>query len=302
MKRLLFILTATLLTTLQLRSQPPRKLTQTPGYELRLNTQSTIILPPDYDAAKKYPLVIFLPFTGGSSSDFFEQYAIQCSDGLAAAQSIDLSKLLDSLKRAPSQKEMEDYLGRMMAPKPADSTTRGQQLAKMLERLFDSQAREKSFLIMLPPGSGSSKDHSWQGFEACIYRYENRILTDIGTCRKQYNIDPNSIVLTGFSLGGDLGWAISQRYPEVFAGAIISGSSCSYSEKDRMTRQARRGVRYYMAMGQSDAPRRVNGMNAARLQLEKAGVRCKYSYIIGGHIPATMEQLQEGLNYVLFRQ
>jgi enterochelin esterase-like enzyme len=254
------------LTTLCTWGQPPRKLTRTPGYELKLDEASELILPPGYTRAKKYPLVIFLPFTGGTGGDL-------------------LARMLEDAGLADQ----------------VDASDRSGQVAGLLNALFEKQAAQKSFIVMIPPGRGSTKDHSSQGFEACIYRYENRILTDISEYRKRYNIDTTRMMLTGYSLGGDLSWAISQRYPEKFKGAIISGSSCGYAEKGMMARQAKQGVRYYLAMGQEEISRRTTGMAAARAQLDKAAVAYQYTRMPGSHVAATMEQFRNGLNYVLFR-
>lgn len=148
---------------------------------------------------------------------------------------------------------------------------------------------------------GSTKDHSWEGFEACVYRYENKILQDIDSLSKIYNIDHSKIILAGFSLGGDLGWAISQRYPEKFRGALVNGSRCGYAEKGMMQRQAKKGVRYYIAMGELESESRMKGAKAAVAALGKAGIAHKFATTPAvEHETATFEQFREALNFLLF--
>ena len=270
MKKLIILLGV--FTTLGVAGQAPRKLMQTPGYTLSLDQLSKIVLPPGYDATKKYPLVIFTSFTGGSAEDFFRRYAMEAHE--------------------LNHEETSD------TPQPSLEA----ELKAFLQALFGTRMNEKAFIALIPPGEGSTKDHSWQGFEACIYRNENRILKDIETYSKQYSIDASRIVMIGYSLGGDLSWAITQRYPEKFKGALASGTRCGYTEAGMMERQAKKGVRYYLTIGNEDLATRKSGMNNAKALLDKAGVKNKYAETMGTHVRASIEQLRVGFNFILFPQ
>lgn len=231
-------------------AQSPRKLTQDSTYQLEVHENSEWLFPSGYDSTKKYPLLIFLPFTGGTGADYFYSYA----------------------------NDMDE----------------------LMEKLFDTQPGEKSFIVLIPGDAGSEDDHSWQGFEACISRYEKRIFEDIASTGSKINIDTGKIVLTGFSLGGDLSWAITQRYPEKFKGAIISGSRCSYSEKGMMARQSKKGFKYYLAMGNDESETRLEILNGSVSALNKAGVQYKYTRMEGEHEACTIEQLREAVEFILF--
>jgi len=232
-------------------AQSPRKLSQDTAFQLVVKEQSTILLPGNYDSTKKYPLLIFLPFTGGTASDYVM----------------------------------------MLASNPDDLTN----------YLYSStEHAQKSFIILCPGDAGSVTDHSWKGFEACISRYEKRIIEDMASLKTKYGIDTNNVVLCGYSLGGDLSWTISQRYPEKFKGAVISGSRCSYSEKGMMARQAKKGFKYYFAMGKQESADRVNGMNNSIKLLNQAGVSYKNVQIDGEHAGFDIDHLKEALKYILY--
>jgi predicted peptidase len=55
---------------------------------------------------------------------------------------------------------------------------------------------------------------------------ENAILELLEFIKKQYNVDSNKVVLTGYSLGGIGTWYMTIRHPASFrAGVIVSGNS-----------------------------------------------------------------------------
>ena len=260
MKKLLIAIA--ILVPCLLLAQTPQKLTLDPSKKLVIQNPSKIILPPNYNAGKKYPLVIFLPCTGATAEDIFSGYTYQANGSSNADES---------------------------------------SLAALLKAYFGNEMDKKSFILMLPDEAGSTADHDWKGFSASVYRYENRIITDIETYSKKYSIDPNKIILVGYSLGGDMGWAIANRYPEKFKGAILSGTRCSYSEKGMIQRLAKNNVRFYIAMGEQDQDARIKGAKSAITILNNANIKNIFKTIPGqGHVTATYDQLKEGLNFVLF--
>ena len=320
---IILFITVSLLSHSIVFSQDPQKLTLEAGYQLSIDTPSEIILPPNYDPAKKYPLLVFLPATGGMSRDLYEGYVRQAlnitgnepkspfgfNNSPSTEQMMDLTPLMDSLGRQPTNKEINDYIEkkfmslvktRMKANE--QSISEEDKIKNLQEALFGEKAKEKAFIVMLPGGEGSTKDHDWKGFSACIHRYETRVLQDIETYSKQYSIDQSNIILTGFSLGGDLSWAISHRYPEKFKGAAIAGTRCSYYEKGRMERQLKNGVHYFMAIGNSEMDAIVKGMTYATTLLKQTGIPYKFQRMPGGHVELTFEQFQEGLNFVMFNK
>ncbi|MEL6456377.1 MAG: hypothetical protein AAFQ40_16890, partial [Cyanobacteria bacterium J06623_5] len=71
----------------------------------------------------------------------------------------------------------------------------------------------------------------------------------------KYNVDPNQMVIGGFSLGGDLSWALSLRNPGLFSGAIVLGSMSTYRDEQNARLLADRDFRYFMVMGGYDSNR-----------------------------------------------
>lgn len=214
-----------------------------------------------------------------------------------------MNYLTDSLKRPPTEDEINRYifLEELKLNAGRKTPTENESFNFFQQILFGEDVKNKAFIALIPDGTGSTNDHSWEGFEACIFRYENKILKDIDSLSQTYNIDQSKIILAGFSLGGDLSWAISQRYPEKFKGAIVSGSRCGYAEKGMMQRQAKQGVRYYITMGEYESATRMTGAKAANTLLNNNGIKNKFNTIpYAEHEPATLEQFKEALNFLLF--
>jgi predicted esterase len=291
----------------QIFAQAPRKLTQDARFSLKIENESKVLVPTTLDNAVKYPLVIFLPYTGGSGQDYYDMYlnsALSEKGGMGYREvEIDINVLIDSLKRTPTEDELNRYIfleelkNSANKKEPSDS----ENFTLLLQSLFGEDAQKKAFIALIPDGTGSTNDHSWEGFEACIFRYENKILADIEAISQKYTIDKSKIILAGFSLGGDVSWAISQRYPEKFKGAIISGSRCGYAEKGMMQRQAKQGVKYYIAMGEYETETRMKGAKYAITLLNNAGIKNQFKTIqYGEHEATNFEQFKEALNFILF--
>lgn len=75
------ILTITLciLVNIQALAQSPRKLKQDSRFELKIDKQSLVLTPSTMDDSQKYPLVIFLPYTGGTAKDYYDTYLSHAS-------------------------------------------------------------------------------------------------------------------------------------------------------------------------------------------------------------------------------
>ncbi|SEL83180.1 Alpha/beta hydrolase family protein [Aquimarina amphilecti] len=60
---------------------------------------------------------------------------------------------------------------------------------------------------------------------------EKRILDFIDLAKENWPIDPNKIVLVGYSNGAIAGWQYAKDYPDIFSAMILMGSSCRVEEK-----------------------------------------------------------------------
>ncbi|NBF39418.1 MAG: hypothetical protein GVY14_03285, partial [Spirochaetes bacterium] len=88
---------------------------------------------------------------------------------------------------------------------------------------------------------------------------------ELDSVLENYSADPDRIYLGGYSLGGDLSWALSVRNPELFAGAVIAGSRTSYPVDTATLETLRsRGFRGSFLIGNRDSPARYDGINRSR--------------------------------------
>ena len=216
----------------------PRPITVANGYQAEIRDASRIEMPVGFSPDRKYPLVIFLPWTGGEASRNYELYA-------------------------------------------------------------DEFPQLGPFISMIPPEAASTKDHSSPGFEAATYRYENRILKDLEELKQRQIVDTRNIILVGFSMGGDMSWALAQRHPEIFTGAIISGSRTSWSEKNGIAQIKSNGVKFYFVMGTEERADRLAGLAATLGLLKKEQIPYKYERTPGDHVWPTFEHFSAGLEFLL---
>lgn len=225
--------------------------------------ESIIVLPPDYAPDQSYPLLILMPYTGGSSIDFFNKY----------------------LREAK-----------------IDTPSYSAQFADFLDIYRAEYGQDRSFILMLTHGDGSKAHHNYEGFSSCIDQMENRVLRDLKKFIPKYSIDTQRIFIGGVSLGGDLSWALSLRHPELLQGAIVTASRCSYPPPAGVLKQlAQKNYSFFMVMGMNESPDRLNGIRYARQFLNEAGVEHSYRempYL--EHDRAPIWLFMEGIEYVMF--
>ncbi|MEK7667479.1 MAG: hypothetical protein AAB409_02405 [Gemmatimonadota bacterium] len=239
----------------------------TGGHTLSAQENSTIVLPPGYDSTRSYPAVVLLPFTGGGAPRLLSAYAAQA--GLR-------SRARDSAE---------------------------QQLAALLGYMYPQGAGREAFAVMLSGGWGREEDYATaDAWSATIVRYEDEILADLSVFAARHSLDTTRIVLAGYSMGGDLAWALSLRNPRRFRGAIVMGSRASYrTAASRMTVLAAREARYFFTVGDHEEPVRLEGARAAAGLLERHGVAHRLRVIPEtGHDPAPLEEFEQALRFVLW--
>lgn len=155
------------------------------------------------------------------------------------------------------------------------------------ERYFehvDSHIGLENYFAILPQGTAQIADYL-PDFYSYLLWFEKRLMTDLKEILKNNPIDPDKIYINGYSLGGDLSWALLIRQKELLAGAFILGSRCSYvpNKKDlKYLKEHKKKI--VLLMGDKDLPDRVKGMvNAARLA-EKNGLTYWHWTFEGEHI------------------
>lgn len=176
------------------------------------------------------------------------------------------------------------------------------------QRLFDwhyteslpALAADENLLIVIPEGSGSYEDYATgAAWTATLERYTRDIAADAEELVQKHGADPKRIFLVGYSMGGDLAWALVQRDPNRYAGALVMGSRASYRAKGALEKLKTNGARMalFMADGEEDA--RLAGMAAARGALDKVGLPYRSFQAEGGHDPAPAEVFDQALRYLL---
>lgn len=203
-----------------------------------LDEPSVIYRPGNTQETRSYPLVVFLPYTGGTSRDQARAFGI-------------------------------------------------------------SPGRQRDFFVMLPPGRFVRTDYL-PNFTRFVGWVEERVIPDIRSVIRDYPIDPDRVYLAGYSLGGDLSWAIAIRNADEIAGMVMAGTRASYpvSAGDLSVIRQRRH-RVAMLIGNRESPARYEGINRARGTIESAGLEVFYREYSGGHTIPPQRLLEEALTWVL---
>lgn len=153
--------------------------------------------------------------------------------------------------------------------------------------------------IVLLPAGGPTRAQYLPDFVAFVGWFEQRLLQDIAAVRARYSIDSRSIVLAGHSLGGDLGWALMLRNPELFTGAVMAGTRASYRPPEgALDTLAQRNTRMVFVVGRREAQVRADGLRAAAAAAESAGVRTRVRVVAGGHTYGPNDQFAEHIRWV----
>ncbi len=157
-------------------------------------------------------------------------------------------------------------------------------------------------VVLLLPGQLEAADKSWEGWSAAIYRYENRLFEDLGQWKRQHGAAMHEILLVGQGLGADLAWAIAQRYPDRFHGALLLDCRCSYYQRGSFAVQARRDMRYLLAQGPLREIEAVDNLRQSIKWLTDATVPYQYWELdVSAQKALNPERLRRAFDYLLSR-
>jgi predicted esterase len=226
-----------------------------------------VVLPPDYDPSRAYPVVELLPPTGNTAGTLLQIY---------------LSRV---------------GLGRLYAEPPE------RQLAALRPYVFpDSGRAARGVVFILCRGRGSADDYRTpDAWARTIARYERQVLADLRSLAATRRVDTTRMILAGFSLGGDLAWAITLRNAGAVRGAIVMASRASYRPAPSDARLlAEFGTRFFLTMGSDDESIRRRMARSAADELARLGVAHRYEVIAGaGHEPPPPAVFARALDFVL---
>lgn len=164
-------------------------------------------------------------------------------------------------------------------------------------KLWRHSAARKGAIVVAPWGhSPIYKGSSWTD----LFEAETIVGLTIDWVAERYPIDRQRIVLSGFSQGGYMAYAIAVRRPELFAGVIPMGSGYTRSF-DKPPQAGKHRPRYYFMVGVYDQS--VGQNRRAAADFEAAGYEVDLRiYPESGHSFPTVNnkhELIKALSFVL---
>ena len=214
---------------------------QWPGYRAVEARDGSTLLVPEAKAKGPRPVLVLLPFTGGSAADLAQRW---------------------------------------------------------YPRSLPVHAAHRDMIVVLPGSAGSGDDYATgAAWTATLERYTTGVATLVDQAVSQQGGDPKRVVLAGYSMGGDLAWALMQRQPERYAGAVIMGSRSTYRARGALEKLAQRGFRLFYFMADGEGAARVEGANAAQRAARAAGLVPKTASAPGGHDPAPALLFADGIDH-----
>jgi len=148
------------------------------------------------------------------------------------------------------------------------------------------------YVWILPQGR-PQRSHYLPDFVTYVKNYEKIVLRSLKRVKEELGFVPAKRVLMGYSLGGDLSWALSNRNPDFFTHAVVMGSRCSYPFEPGEDKEKS----YYFAIGASDALVRKNGMALALQKALDSGISGELQYYQGGHQLPPESIIRRGISF-----
>jgi len=174
----------------------------------------------------------------------------------------------------------------------------GLEAARVAQYLGLDPQRQEDFILILPAGR-PTRDEYLPDFFTFVKWYEERVLAELDSVLENYSADPERVYLGGYSLGGDLSWALAVRNPERFAGAVVAGSRTSYPVDSATLETLRgRGFRGSFLIGTRESPARYDGINRSRTAFAETGIEHQYREYNGGHVIPSPAVFQDEIAYV----
>lgn len=160
--------------------------------------------------------------------------------------------------------------------------------------VYRQVAAERGAILIVPEAiTPAGPGYSWGDVDEA----ERLVLRAIETARAENSVDPEKIVLTGFSQGGFLTYILALRHPELFAGAIpVAGGF----DPRRVPEASAAGElpRFFILCGGEDRSLPSNRDASKRLRTLGAKVRLRVYPGVGHTYPADREhELRQALGF-----
>ncbi len=156
-----------------------------------------------------------------------------------------------------------------------------------LARAYSRSRLADNLILILPDSdetdSGDYDDH--EDWAETVEDWDIQVAAALAQTGARYPVDEKRIFLGGYSMGGDLSWALALRRPQRYAGALVMGSRCSWRAPESMKTLAKLQRRFTFLMGSRESPSRVQGMEKAVRMLERKKIPLRYRRYPAGHRP-----------------
>ncbi|GAB6088687.1 dienelactone hydrolase family protein [Spirochaeta dissipatitropha] len=157
---------------------------------------------------------------------------------------------------------------------------------------------QSDYIVLLPKGTFYRDDYL-PNFTQFVEWVDERLQQDLRYAMENYAVDVERMYLAGYSLGGDLSWALSQKNPGMFAGAVMAGTRASYPATQGTVRQlADSGYRAAFIIGSQETPERKQGIERAHETLTAAQIETMFRTYQGGHQIPPRDLLGESLQFI----
>lgn len=167
-------------------------------------------------------------------------------------------------------------------------------------RSYFNNHPKSDVVLILPPEEGDDDDYeTGEDWAETVREWEEDLAQILDEANAQLPLDRDKVVLAGHSMGGDMAWALMQRKPDRYTGAVIMGSRCNWREQGSPKKLAERAVRVVFSIGDKELKVRRQGAEMARGLLEKFGVNVRWDEPSGGHVPAPGKLFFDQIDYVL---
>ncbi len=156
------------------------------------------------------------------------------------------------------------------------------------------------FIAILPPGATGTEGYSsGSAFAATVRQWSATVAASLSSAIDQFGVAPARVVLTGFSLGGDLSWALPLVAPNRYAGTVVMGSRCGWRQPESLPRLRANQFRAALLCGRAEAAVRAGGSAAAASLLAGSGIACRLESYDGGHTRAPPALVIDMLDFAL---
>jgi len=159
--------------------------------------------------------------------------------------------------------------------------------------VYRQVAAERGAILVVPEAlTPAGPGYSWGRVDEA----EALVLSAIERARAEHSIDPQKIVITGFSQGGFLTYTLALRHPRLFAGAIpVAGA---FDPRQLPAADSPTMARFFILCGGEDRSLQNNRDAAKQLRARGVKVRLRIYPGVGHSYPAERErELRQALGF-----